>query len=109
SVLFRDTDTGSVQLETGQHDIGTGIGPMINIVRDGNDGWGAGFRYFSLQGGDAAINRVATAPGQNFTETFNGLDWDDLVQFDTDYTSELHNAEINLRKTVRPGLTVFAG
>jgi hypothetical protein len=81
---------------------------MLNIIRDGNDGWGVGFRYFGLDGGDSTVNRLG-APGQTFTESFNGLDFDDLVQFDAAYSSELHNFELNLHKNIRPGVTVFAG
>lgn len=108
SVLMRDTITNVTASQNGHFDLGTQYGPMINIIKDGNNGWGVGVRYFSLLNGDDGYARFSD-PFDSYTESFNGLQYGDLVEFDTAYSSELHNVELNLRKQVRQNLTVFVG
>src|SRR5262249_2971251 len=108
SVLMQNAAIGSPAFQTGDLDLGTMVGPMVNVIKDSDNGWGVGFRYFSLRDGYGSAGRLAD-PGQTFQEHFNGLDWPDLIQVDTTYTSELHNVELNLRKRVLPDVVVFAG
>lgn len=110
SVLMSNSFGGATKFQTGQTDFGTMVGPMLNVINDSDSGWGAGFRYFSvLDGGDTSNLNASVLLGQRFTEHFNGLDFSDLLQFDTAYTSTLHSVEFNLRKTLRPGWTVYTG
>jgi hypothetical protein len=108
SVLMTDTFTRDTAFQTGQTDLGTIFGPMVNVTRDCASGWGGGFRYYSLIDGSYTSDQAASGGGW-FTENFNGLQYDDLVQFNTSYSSTLHNFEFNLRRAIRPGMNVYLG
>ena len=112
SVLMTDSSTGDVYFQTGQTDMGTMVGPMLNVIKDHQNGWGFGFRYFSVLNGTDSTNVLGVSDPfaeseQSFAEHFNGVNWGDLIQFDTYYRSSLHNFEFNLRKTLKPGFVVL--
>ena len=106
TVLFRDTFTNAVILHTGQLDMGTAAGPVVSIKRDLAEGWGVGFRFFDLDGWDNAFRYTS---GTDMRESFNGMAYSDIDQFDILSTSRLTNVELNLEKEVAAGLVVLAG
>jgi hypothetical protein len=108
ATVILDTATGTPVFNTSQIDLGADIGPMLQLVRTFESGWGLDVRYFGLDNWNDSYIQTA-APGQQFLENFNGLTFGDIDQFETTYGSDLHSLEANLRREWGESVTVFAG